>query len=325
MPAHPRTLALLLLATLCTIAKADDGAASIAAGGIVMKHEPRITMQKEVLRISATKVQVDYEFRNDTNTDITTEVAFPVPGYKLDWDERSIKEQSFDDFQLTVENQLVHFEVEIKATLKGRDVSAQLKKYGIDIGTFGHYNEEAFNAPDIQKLSPAQKSALVHAGLIDLDTFSRYLPGWTVEKKYYWLQTFPAHAIVHISHEYTPVLGNSNTIGLGPTPKQDSFEAKSVCIDPSLRNQLSKLAANPENEVSISYVDFILTTANTWKTPIEDFTLIVERTDPKDTVSFCWDGPVEKLDANKFQAHANNLIPTKELHIGFYHLDTRFN
>ena len=74
--------------------------------------------------------------------------------------------------------------------------------------------------------------------------------------------------------------------------------------------------------LELSSVDFILTTANTWKRPIEDFTLIVERTDPKDTVSFCWDGPIKKLDANHFQAHATNLIPTKELHIGFYHLDT---
>ncbi len=42
-------------------------------------------MQKEVLRISESKVQVDYEFRNDTASDITTEVAFPVPAYSLDW------------------------------------------------------------------------------------------------------------------------------------------------------------------------------------------------------------------------------------------------
>jgi hypothetical protein len=337
MPAHPRhatKLAALLLATLCTSAKADDGAASSAAGGIVMKHEPRITMQKEALRISTTKVQVDYEFRNDTDKDITTEVAFPVPGYGLDWDERSIKDQGFDDFQLTVENQPVHFDVETKAKLKGRDVSAQLKKYGVDIATFGHFNDDTHYAKDIRRLSPTQRAMLIKAGLLypedDQDEAN-----WSVEKKYYWLQTFPAHAVVHISHEYTPVLGNSNAIGLGPTPNQDSFEAKSVCIDPSLRTQLSKLAANPENEVSISYVDFILTTANTWKTPIEDFTLIVERPalnlmqgsrkiKGQVFVSFCWDGPVTKLDADHFSAHLENFIPKKEITIGFITADDWF-
>ena len=54
--------------------------------------------------------------------------------------------------------------------------------------------------------------------------------------------------------------------------------------------------------VPFNYVDFILTTANTWKTPIEDFTLIVDRSGPDNSsrrtevariqnkvlVSFCW-------------------------------------
>jgi hypothetical protein len=80
-----RAIASIAFLSAARSLRADDGAASIAAGGIVMVHEPRITMQKEVLRISESKVQVDYEFRNDTASDITTEVAFPVPAYSLDW------------------------------------------------------------------------------------------------------------------------------------------------------------------------------------------------------------------------------------------------
>jgi hypothetical protein len=88
--------------------------------------------------------------------------------------------------------------------------------------------------------------------------------------------------------------------------------------------------------VPFDYVDFILTTANTWKTPIEDFTLIVNRPDAAKSiasnptsstkwdgslVSFCWDGPVEKTDANHFTAHATNFVPTKELRIGFLFME----
>jgi len=51
---------LILAASLASsTALADDGAASIAAGGIVMTREPRITMAKEVLFISTDKVKVD--------------------------------------------------------------------------------------------------------------------------------------------------------------------------------------------------------------------------------------------------------------------------
>jgi hypothetical protein len=32
-------------------------------------------------------------------------------------------------------------------------------------------------------------------------------------------------------------------------------------------------------------------------------------------VSFCWDGPVEKLDERYFAAHAKNFTPHRELHI----------
>jgi len=48
-----------------------------------MKRERRIAMAKEVLQISATKVIVDYDFRNDSDEDITTAVAFPIPDYEM--------------------------------------------------------------------------------------------------------------------------------------------------------------------------------------------------------------------------------------------------
>jgi hypothetical protein len=154
-----------------------------------------------------------------------------------------------------------------------------------------------------------------------------------VRKKYYWTQVFPAHSTVHIRHEYTPVMGNSNTVGLGSTPKDDSEEATSVCIDPGLRETVSKYTAVHDHESSIDYVDFILTTANTWKTPIEDFTLIVERPHPQfrqagrkltseTFVSFCWNGPITKIDADHFSAHLTSFMPNKELRVGFVTLDS---
>lgn len=73
------------------------------------------------------------------------------------------------------------------------------------------------------------------------------------------------------------------------------------------------------------WVDFILTSANTWKQPIEDFTLIVERGKPElekdqNIVSFCTpqNAPVTKIDANTFQVHLTNFVPKDELRIGFF-------
>jgi len=71
-----RILTLLLLAAAVTMA--NDGAASTAAGGIQLGHEERISLEKERLTISVSKIIVEYEFLNETDKDVSTEVAFPA-------------------------------------------------------------------------------------------------------------------------------------------------------------------------------------------------------------------------------------------------------
>jgi hypothetical protein len=163
-----RTVALLLILALSQSATtlADDGAASIAAGGlIVMKREERIAMAKEVLFISARKVTVDYDFRNDTNADITTEVAFPIPPYSLASDQNPAS-QGFDDFKLWVEGKPTSFEIEAKAILRGRDYSALLKSFRIDIASGGNSTSND-RSLQLRKLNSTQKARLIKAGLVD--------------------------------------------------------------------------------------------------------------------------------------------------------------
>jgi len=335
-----RKLPVLILAAtfVCSSALADDGAASIGAGGIIlMKREPRIAMQKEVLTIGVSEVRVDYEFRNDTDEDITTGVAFPVPGYKLDWDRYSIHQQGFDDFRLTVEGKPVHFEVEIRAKLGQRDVTDVVKKYGIDAKTFGHFDDDSHFARDIRKLSPAQRNSLVKAGIVETETYQDEAK-WTVEKKYFWSQTFPAHTTLHISHRYSPAVG----FGMVPdasfraarqsaspaerkskdVDKDSLAEVKSVCPTDQLLNSLDRASGRSADGYGyLQYVDFILTTANTWKQPISDFSLFVERPVGKDgkyLVSFCWPSTVEQVGPNLFRAAATNLVPEHELRVGFF-------
>jgi hypothetical protein len=329
---------ILTAALASSSAFADDGAASIGAGGIIlMKREPRIEMQKEVLTIGVREVRVDYEFRNDTDEDITTGVAFPVPGYKLDWDRYSIHLLGFDDFRLTVEGKPAHFDVEIRAKMGRQDVTDVLRKYGIDVKTFGHFDDDSHLARDLRKLSTAQRSSLAKAGLIEAET-DQDEAKWTVEKKYFWSQTFPAHTTLHISHEYSPVVG----FGMVPeasfraakqsaspaerrsidADKDSLAEVKSVCPTDQLLSNLDRASGrSADGYGNLQYVDFILTTANTWKQPINDFTLFVERPVDKDgkyLVSFCWPSIVEQVGPNLFRAKAADLIPEHELRVGFF-------
>ena len=276
---------LLLLIILGTVPlRADDGAASIAAGGVVvMNREPRIAMAKEVLQISQSKVTVDYEFRNDGGVDVTTEVAFPIPGYDHDLarEGHEASQLGFDNFQLWIDDVATRYRVEARAFLKDTEYTNVLAGMRVDVASFGHTPLEN-DSGDIKKLAPSERKQLEKLGLVDEDGE----PLWQVRKKYHWQQTFPAHKTVHVRHEYTPIVGGSNNTayGMGPNPDPYSVEVlKSLCIDGRLNGILQDVAdSNPQGRgpgkiVPFSYVDFILTTANTWKMPIEDFTLIVER------------------------------------------------
>jgi hypothetical protein len=323
-------LTLLVLPLTSPPLRADDGAASIASGGLVPRRETRVVMSKEVLRLGLDKVIVDYDFRNGTDEDVTTEVAFPVPPYENDFPEVDVAYQAFKSFRLWVDGKPVQYHSEAKAILKGKDVSGILAANHIDIPTFGHFTEQDSQGnaevlvPDFSRLPLAKQKALVKAGLFEDDPYiSRGL--WKVRLQYYWTQTFPAHSTIHVRHEYTPVAGAENSIKYGLGPSADPAAARKLqkfCIDDRLGAVLKKIANSEDKDAPYFWVDFILTTANTWKTPIEDFTLIVERPHGKgdlaDYVSFCWDGPVTKIDPDHFSAKATNLIPSKEIKIGFF-------
>lgn len=318
----------VFFAVMCAgLGKADDGAASIAAGGLVFRREPGITMAKEVLSISSTKVVVDYEFRNDTDAKIVTEVAFPVPPYRYgQWESRP-KEEGFDDFKLAVEGKRMAFQTEVKAMVHGRDVSGILAQYHLDAATFSH----ADPLPDLNSLSPAHQRILIGKGILKRyrigDTGSEIDPAWTVVKRYYWTQEFDARSVVHIHHEYTPVAGGQQMPSEYIFPRKMAGGKGMDADEKYLRKTVASFCLSRDAERGLAvkdrmywfgWIDFILTSANTWRQPIEDFTLNIDRGDVKNAVSFCWDGPVEKVDATHFRAHAVNLIPVRELRIGFY-------
>ena len=349
---------LVILAVVLAIAApasllADDSAASIAAGGLVPRREARIVMAKEVLRIGCKKVIVDYDFRNDTDEDVTTEVAFPIPPYRNEFPQGDISGQSFQSFRLWVDGKPIHYQMEATATLNGKDVTGILRANHIDIPTFGHFDDTTENAqhiaqilvPDFSRLPKSAQNRLFKEGLFEDQDFAFSL--YTVQLRYHWTQIFPAHSTVHIRHEYSPVVGfhylDLDTVKLALQPasaqkaaahnpgnRDDLTDLMSYCPDaPFLRGVERQVGASDQNAENFTpgeyWVDFILTSAKTWQRPIEDFTLILECPSINERhtlISFCspGNGKVEKIDADHFQVHLTNFVPAAELHIGFFDL-----
>ena len=245
---------------------ADDSAASIAAGGLVARRESRIVMAKEILQISPDKIVVDYDFRNDTDQDVTAEVAFPVPPYSYGPESPDITDASFSDFKLLVDGKTVAYQTEAKATLNGKDVTSILTADKIDIASFGHIRQPdpasgQMQTPDVSRLPQAEQQRLATLGLFDAEDGWGL---WTVKLQYHWTQTFPAHSTVHIQHQYTPVEGSelmlSGTLenvsehkqptGDADTVKyalQDMQRLEALCPDPSfLSGMITQMVqANP--------------------------------------------------------------------------------
>ncbi len=75
-----RKLALIFIAVLAIARlRANDSAAEIGAGGIVLTQSAGIVMEQEDLLITTRLIRVEYRFRNVTDEPITTRVAFPIP------------------------------------------------------------------------------------------------------------------------------------------------------------------------------------------------------------------------------------------------------
>jgi hypothetical protein len=304
---------------------ANDGSGiATPAGGIQLRREARISMEKERLTITDKLVTVEYEFLNESDPDITTEVIFPMPAYGLGSVLTNGALRGIDGFHVWVDGNEVTYKTQTKALVGNTDYYRRLKDLGIDPEEFGHFLDDK---TDLAKIPKIEVDKLVRDGVYDGRD-----PLWLIEKTHHWTQTFPRGRILRVKHEYKPVLGleylDIDDLRGKARPGAYAVEAslKSVCLEPMLRSQLIK--ALPENHghfegaIDGAWVDYILTTANTWKTPIKDFQMVIERpknpTGGKTLISLCWDGPLERKGQDTFIARKTNFVPRNELRVMFF-------
>jgi hypothetical protein len=83
--------------------------------------------------------------------------------------------------------------------------------------------------------------------------------------------------------------------------------------DPKLR---PKLDSAVDNEVLWgSITDYILSTANTWKGPIGQFHLTLDKLDPNAVLTLCWKGALKKTGPTTFEFSARNFAPAQDIHL----------
>lgn len=120
---------------------------------------------------------------------------------------------------------------------------------------------------------------------------------------------------MRVAHEYAPVSGNVRAIG----DSLESFAKRypDACLDAQTVKRVRRELAS-HGSVGMESVQYILTTANTWKKPIRDFELRVE---PDGRIAtFCWDGKVQRTGAT-LVARARDFEPRRELTVYFIRRD----
>jgi hypothetical protein len=193
---------------------------------------------------------------------------------------------------------------------KGKDITNALKemKYGLNGNGCGHVNA----------LSLANQKRIVQNGWIVAKKRNVRLL-WLFQKIYNWDQEFEKRKIVHVKHTYKPRVGGAQ--GLDYAIDNGGSEVDRFCIDQGtkvgIKKQTTTLQKAGKATGGYTYLDYILTSANSWAGPIRSFELTIKKNNPTEIISTCFDG-LKKEDPLTFKAKLENFSPKKEISILFY-------
>ena len=315
MISRPRAAALLAAGLLIAPARANDSAAELDAGGLILRPEPGIALASEDLSIALDRIRVSYEFRNQASEPRTVRIAFPLPpidGRSLSFSATKlpqVEHANFVGFTVTVDGSPVQPDLEERAFVGEREVTDLLRRHGLPLNPL-RVSEIAAAAKRIGKPDWAK---LVQAGLFpDVEGMTEGL--WRFEAKFHWLQTFPPDRAVRIAHSYVPVSGFHL---LDPKEAARAAYRATYCLDEAGLAAIRRLhaqAPDASGHLRAFVVPYIVTTARNWAAPIGRFTLTVDKGSPEAVVSFCRSG-IRKTGPTTFRWEAQDYVPDHDLRV----------
>lgn len=307
--------ALLAAGLLAAPAHANDSAAELDAGGLVLRREPGIALASEDLSIAPGRISVAYLFRNQLQEPRTVRVAFPLPpidGRELSFSALALphpESPNFVGFTVTVDGKPIAPELEERAFVGEREVTDLLRRHGLPL------NPLRFDAINVaaKRIGAPEWAELVKAGLFpDADGMTEGL--WRGEAKFHWLQTFPAGQEVRIAHSYAPVSG-FHLLDLEEAAREGY--RTTYCLDEAGLSGIRRLLARAPKDggyLRAAVVPYIVTTARNWAAPVGRFTLTVDKGSPEAVASFCRTG-IRKTGPTTFRWEARDYVPDQDLRV----------
>jgi hypothetical protein len=310
--------------TIPTLTLADDSFARIASGGILFSKTDDVRMLEETLEIRSDRIIVEFRFLNESDHDITTSVAFPLPPFSAlrlkycgqDCDHRSM----MDSFQVLVDGQRLSKQVAWKAMVGDRDVTDLLRDIGLT---------------DQQIIGPIFPSEDQRAALKKLEREGVLMkaegygePDWQIHGTAYWQQTFPAGKEVRVEHSYEPMPGgtwNNQTVAehAGSLPIPVGKDPKEACVDKIadaaehwIKEEIAKKPG--AHYVHVRDIEYVLSTGRNWKGPIEQFILRIDTGDEEEFFSLCFPSELKQIGSFTYEARMKDFVPPDKLVVYFY-------
>lgn len=318
--------ALMLSAALAApgAALANDTMANFDTGGLVFVRSDVVAIASEDLFISEREVRVAYEFRNESEADVESIVAFPMPDiHNSPYGDIAIPEPDSDNFlsfTVEVQGRRITPSLEQRAFSAEIDVTAELKAAAVPVNPV---IPEAVRA--IRRLDRAKLLDWESRGIVSKDPYGdqddpEWIPAWTMKSTYWWKMAFPAGRTIPVKHSYRPSVGGTAGVvffhdGKVGGPYLPEYRHK-YCLEPGIERAIANSAKQDGYPPFTEYwIRYILTTGGHWGgSTIEDFTLTIDKGDTTSLVSFCGEG-VKKIGPTTFQMKAENFYPARDLDI----------
>jgi len=315
-----------LAAFIAAPALANDSVAYLRTGGLEFSTTDAVVMEKEDLFLSPTLVRVNYVFRNVTDRPVDIRVAFPLPRLDMqlalscqDVAIPSADSENFVDFRTTVNGRPVRMDVQTKAFAGERDISDLLRQLNIPF--------ERPNGAILESLkgsSPAALRQLAEAKAISDEEHCDGSPQpiWFTETIFHWQQQFPPGVTTRISHTYRPSLGaqfittTDRVFGSPDRLSPSDPDLSPFCVDQGTWRAIVRKGTKSDPLVMGRFLEYIVQTARSWKGPIRDFTLTIDKMRPDAIVSLCANG-IRKTGPTTFEVKRRDFVPDSDIAVLF--------
>lgn len=317
-----------LLAATAGPAVANDSMAELRTGGLAYVVTEDVSMVEENLFLSMDEVRVDYVFKNTSDKDVTSIIAFPMPDIVTQPESNvavpDYEADNFLGFTVTQDGKAIQPQLQQRVSALSIDWTDELRSRKISVLP---YSDKAMD--DLKALPPETLKDWVGKGLLYADTFDAgqgwqtlYRPLWTLHSVYWWKTTFPAGKTVRVSHRYKPSVGGTVALSFidqgKPGFNYDSYKTR-YCLDDAFMKTAAKLekAAPPDGPTyTEAWLSYVLKTGANWGGNISKFKLTIDKGKPENYVSLCADG-IKKTGPTTFVMEKTDFWPEKDLDILF--------